>query len=605
MFFAAVFVYVFFIIDPRLLYHAYIVPLPGRDVRIVFPEFFLGREFLASFAHLPGGAAEYVGAMGSQWFFYDTVGAIILTALALCLFALTAGIARKIGLRHGRLMGLVAALIWVAAWGRYTFHLADQLALLGALVLVRLYVGARHPAVRTVGFIVLSPVVYVMVAGPYLLAAVVCGLFELLARHRKVPAAVCFAVGVCVPAVVGVRLLGANALDAYLRMTGLLALEPLESSRGPWEALLAAVLGAWFIGLVAGPWAIRRLIGQGNDAALIATARPRSVWRHVAVVAVVAIGAGAAVACYDHQAGRVLRINRYSKIGQWNELLDVAATCRPDDMSSHSRRQINRALFETRQLGDRMFAFPQHADGLLPGPVMEDIVFGLEEDLLAVGAVNQAEHLAAEALMIRGPTPHLLRVLAKAFLAKGERQAAKIFLTRLRGDLIHGRWARECMEQLARDPEMSADSDIQHIRSVMPRRDVVGVGDLEATLIRLLEANAGNRMAFEYLMAYYLLNWRLDDLAAAMETEPAAIHYQTLPEHVAEALIIHSAQAPGSASLNDLRISEAALRRAERFEAATATHGGNPQALNEALATDLPDSYFRYYRTGQSGRSRP
>jgi len=598
--FAALFAYLLLIIDPRILYHAYIVSLPGREVRIVFPEFFLGREFATSVLCAPGGAAEYLGALGSQLFYYDAVGAIILTAMAAALFVLSAGVMRKIGLRQGRLIGMAAVLVWTAAWGRYTFHLADQLALLGALVFVRLYVGLRRPPVRLIGFVALSPVFYVAVGGPYLLAAALCGLFELVSDGRKVLAAICFAVGVAVPVVVGVLLLGVSVADAAGRLTGLLALEPLETSPGLWEKLLVVAMVGVLVGPAVAVWAIRRLVGQAPQGA---AGRARPVWTYVAVAVVVAVGAYAATAAHDCQTSRVLRMNRHSKLSQWDELLDVAATCRPRDLSSYSCRQINRALFETGQLGDRMFAFPQFADGLLPRAIMGDITFGLEDDLLAVGAVNQAEHLAAEALTVRGPTPHLLRVLARAFLVKGELQAAKVFLTRLQGDLIYGQWARECMVRLEEDPELSLDEDIQRLRSVIPRRDFVGGGELEPTLIRLLEANPGNRMAFEYLMAHYMLNWQLDDLAEAVTSGAAATHYSTLPEHVAEALIIHSTQEGEDIDLGELDIPEAVLSRAEQFRAAESASGGSPQALREALAKDLPNSYFRYHRTRQSGGS--
>jgi len=596
--FATLFAYVLVRIDPRVVYHAYFVVLPRSETHIVFPEFFLGWEFFKSFVVLPGGLTEYVGALASQFFFYPVAGAAILAAVGLGAWSLAGGIARKIGLRHARLIGLAPVVVLVAMWGRYTFHLADQLALLGALIVVRLYVTAPRPAARTIGFVLLSPVLYVILAGPYLLAAAMCGLFELLARRKTVSAVVCVVVGGAVPWLVGAELLGASVLDAYGRLTGALAIEPLETSPGTWELLLAATMGAALVLLVAGRWAVHRLIGASGAPG------PDRRWHDVLAVALVVIAVGAALASYDRQAGRVLRINRYAKIGQWDKLLLVAAACSPDDLSVHSCRQVNRALFETGQLGNRMFAFPQRPDGLLPDARLDEIGFGLEDDLLAIGAVNQAEHLAAEALMVRGPTPHILRVLATAFMAKGEPQAARIFLTRLTRDLIHGPWARQRLAQLAQDPDLSDDETLQHIRAVMPKRDIVDAGDLETTLLTLLAANPRNQMAFEYLMASYLLDWCLDDLTGGLETYLPGMTYDRLPGHYAEAMVIRSSQHP-LPNLHGLAIPKEVFQRAEQFAALKAAHGHDAKALTEALATDMADSYFRYHRTGQSGRTSP
>ena len=601
--FAALFACVQYLIDPRILYHAYLVLLPGGRAHIVFPEFFLGWEFFETFTALPGGLTEYLGAMASQFFFYPFVGAAILAAVGLGVFVFAAGIARQMGLRYPHLMGLAPVLVLVAIWGRYTFHLADQLALLGALAWVRLYVAAPRSLARTVGFILFAPVLYVVVGGPYVLAAAMCGLFELLDRRKKIPGIICLALGAAVPWLVGVEVLGAGATDAYGRLTGLLPIERIESDRGPWEMLLAAALGATLLWVVAGRWAIQQLIGDSQGPVRNAP-RPRRRWHDALAVALIIIGAGAAVACFDHQARRVLNINCYARTGQWTKALAEAATCWPGDMSTHTRRQVNWALFESDEMGSRMFAFPQRPDGLLPNPMMDDIVFGAEETLLALGAVNQAEHLAAEALMVRGPTPHILTVLAKAFIAKGEPQAARIFLTRLERDLIHGRWARRCLERLDRDPTFSDDPAIRHIRSVMPKRDVLDTGDLEANLKLLLDANPGNRMAFEYLSAHYLLNWRLDDLAARLETSLPDISYQTLPDHYGEAMVIRSSQKP-LPNLHGFHIPPDVFQRAQQFNVTTQAHRHDADALSHALEKDFPHSYFRYHRTGRSGGMHP
>ena len=79
----------------------------------------------------------------------------------------------------------------------------------------------------------------------------------------------------------------------------------------------------------------------------------------------------------------------------------------------------------------------------------------------------------------------------------------------MRKDVIEGPWAEACLARLEQDPELSDDEEIGRLRSVMLRQDAIETTrDDEHMLRALLEQNKNNRMAFEYLMAYYLLNAR-------------------------------------------------------------------------------------------------
>jgi len=337
-------------------------------------------------------------------------------------------------------------------------------------------------------------------------------------------------------------------------------------------------------------------------AAGAATGRTALSRRAILVGVGVILGGILVFATHARDAKVVLRINYCSKMHQWDELLEVAQRHPQADREIGSRRQINRALFETGQLGSRAFAFRQSPDSLLP-MASGDIGFGLEDDLLALGSVNRAEHLAAESLSGRGATPHTLRVLARVFMAKGEPAAAKVFLTYLTKDIVHRRWAREALAKLSEAPERPADLEVQHIRGVMqqdPRLDAWGI-DVE--LLRLLTRNARNRMAFEYLMAYCLIVGDLDCATEYLARGLRTVRYDVLPTHYAEAVILHEYLRTGQPpDFRRLPIDPSTALLGQRAIAIMARYGDDEIGLAKAMAAALPDSYCCYYFTRRVGR---
>jgi hypothetical protein len=585
VFLAAVFAYVLIVIDPRLLYHAYIAELPGRGTRIVFPEFFLGGDFVRDFLLLPGGLTEYLGAFLSQLFYFPVVGSLILTCVAAGVMWLTAGLARRFNWEHTKMLACVPILVLMVIWSRYTFHLADQLALLLALVSARLYVGVQRPVRRGLSLVLGAGVIYYLIGGPLVLVLVMCGLFELLIKRNRILAGLNLVLAIALPLLASMLLADVGFIEALVRLVGPLPLEyPTEKLTGSWEQFLAVGLYGYFLFLASEPiWLSEQETDAGEEELEPSPSNPSALKRvlRVAVVVLlfVALGGGALVASYDRQAGRILRINYYAKTQQWDALLACAERCPPESLHVGSIRQINRALFETGQMGDRAFAFPQASRGLLPDVSLEELSFGPEYSLLALGAVNQAEHLAAESLAVRGPTPHALRVMAIAFLTKGEPDAARVFLNYLSRDLIQGPWAREQLAKLDAGSSMSDDPEISRFRSAMLSEQIIHMNRGVPTLLRHAETGT-NRMAFEYLMTHYLIRRQLDDAVELLET--GRHFYDNLPVHYGEAVILCSL-ARGSAPDSDLNIDDVcsqARARAEWFAKLLDRHRYDLDALD-------------------------
>ena len=116
-------------------------------------------------------------------------------------------------------------------------------------------------------------------------------------------------------------------------------------------------------------------------------------------------------------------------------------------------------------------------------------------------------------------------------------------------------------------------------------------------------------MAFEYLMAYYLLTRRIDKMVANLHRLDD-FDQARLPRHCEEAIVIHLEDTGSPAiDLGGRQIRPETWRRSGEFVQAVGRFQGNPSAAFTALHHDFGDSYFFFYVFGrndlQSAPARP
>ena len=212
----------------------------------------------------------------------------------------------------------------------------------------------------------------------------------------------------------------------------------------------------------------------------------------------------------------------------------------PDD-SDPVRFLTLYALARTGRLPWEMFHYPQLAssDALLFRDTIWDTIPGVADwrsDLyLELGRVNESQRWAHEALAVEGETPRVLERMALVYILNGNPDAAKTFVRALEKVPFQAARAQQYLAALDRDPGMRADPLVARIRPLMLRKDYVGTWSTEQILQQCLEANPSNRMAFEYLLAHYLLTSDMEGFASLAPR--LKDFYRDLPTHVQEALL--------------------------------------------------------------------
>ncbi len=114
-------------------------------------------------------------------------------------------------------------------------------------------------------------------------------------------------------------------------------------------------------------------------------------------------------------------------------------------------------------------------------------------------------------------------------------------------------------------------------------------------LTGLLEQNPGNRMAFEDLMAAYLLAGRVDKITAHAKYL-AGLGYREIPTLYEEAMLIYYGMQRQTLNLGQLAISRGTIERYERFVRLNQSLSADDrEAALQQLVGEFGTSYFFYY----------
>jgi len=503
------------------------------------PVFLLAPSFFHRFVGYPGGLLEYAAAFLAQLDCASWLGALVWTGLGgLILLATHHLLRRTTGVCSPLvLLGPMFLLLWLH--GRYDLP-ATSLAtgLLAALGLGLAYAAQPwdRPWLRlAVCWAFAASLFYLAGLYPCLLLVAICVLFELRARGRRWLGLGCLLS--CLMAPLGQVCLA----DAYrpllpkppgqgwtlAAVAALYLFYPLAAGVLAWHGKRAA--SAPSPGRVSAPAGAR----DGGARSERAGGQGRIIWAGALVV-----GWALIWLTFDGEHKRAIQISYYTEQRQWHKALAPGASIH----RANAETAINlvRVLYHAGRLSEDLFSFPV-ATGfeLLPG-----LSSGLEccraqaETLFELGQVNLAEHFAHEALETEGERPQTLMLLARINVLKQRPQVARIFLSVLRQIPFQRARADTALRRLEAGREGPADLELAQIRPRLVTTDQPSHAlPAEPLLRQLLLASPKNQMAFEYLMAHFLLTRQPDKLLAELGRVDD-FGYSNLPRHYEEALLL-------------------------------------------------------------------
>ena len=620
VFFSLFYLYLWMVVKPHLIYY-------GCGEITNFPVFYKGWAFFNEVVPHPGGPVKYLSDFLSQLLYYSWAGALVLTLHALLICVFTGYYLKKIGITRPRIISIIPAFLLLITYNGYTYHFTTALALLTALVFACIYVriAAKDNILNVLLFLFLSVVLYLIAAGACLYFSLLCCIYEIFFRRRFSTCLLYGALAVCIGYIIGVLIFKTSLIDAYSEL--LPFSWKIADYTNP-KKMIAPVYALYllipFVAIVFALWGLLtqhrffllHIKGSGKaksgkrkqkknapdkstDTDKTTASFKSKISIGLELLFLFAITAGTVIYFFNSERKAIFEVDYYLGKNQWKKVIEIGQDHQDNDHVVHA---LNRALYHLGLLSTDMFFFNQSMRSfMLSGADEGHSPWNKIGTYYDLGAVNKCECVLADSLEKYGERPELIKQLAIVRIAKNDIPSARIYLEALKKTLFYSGWACDYLKQLDTDPNMSGDEDIQYLRSVMLHENK---GELEFLLEEmftdLLKRNPENQMAFEYLMAFYMLMGDTDGFIKNIDRLDD-FNYPQIPRHYQEAILSYIYLTKNMSDLQGRRINIKILNRFKEFMQVVELYGNNRQAAFYELSKNYSDTYYFYYMFRVSG----
>lgn len=484
---------------------------------------------------LPGGLADYISEFLVQFYYMPVLGGAIIALLLMGIQATVWGLMKQYGARHdfpGYLLSFLPGIALWCAMGDQNVLLSFVVALFGALVIGWIHNRFHNRLVKVVFELVSTALVYWFL-GPVVFVYVVLMIGDTL-KNAKQKGNVFSGIGysaVILILTVAWILLTTQTLQYplyrifaglnYYRYPG--AISPLPFVVMVWAVVIP------FLGMI--PCRQKSLQKLQQSKVIIALS-------YVLVIVASWFGIKAS---FDEMTYDLIDYDFLVRTEQWDKIIEKAE--KKPATTPLSVSCVNLALSQKGMLADRLFEFYQNGiEGLFPAfsrdmtsPVSTSEVF------YRLGMVNDAERYmfeAQEAIPNFRKSARLTRRIAECEIINGNYEVAAKLLRRLQKTIFYSNWANQTMALLGNEKAINRHPIYGKLRKYREKKQDFLFSDREMDqMLGLLFLNdKSNKMAYEYLMCYVLLQ---RDLNKFMQYYPLGrfVGYDHIPRSFQEILI--------------------------------------------------------------------
>lgn len=291
----------------------------------------------------------------------------------------------------------------------------------------------------------------------------------------------------------------------------------------------------------------------------------------------------------NRQAGLTYEYEYYVVNEDWDGLIKC---CLSKEWIPHTVQYLNLALAWKGDMVNQLFKYDQRGpDGLIKNSDDRGVETSQAHIMFAMGNVAAAQDVAFNTLYsTEGICPAMLKMNAQAELIRGSYAVADKYLSILEKAPHYKRWAREQKRFLYNDEAVEADPLLGDGRRSWPSIEGFSMfGSPLEELMRVVDANPGNRRAMEYAFAYMLLAKDIKSVAGVVSRYYGQPGFQSLPVPVQEAVLFYSEYTRNVSGADVLGpewcaahgVSEDTFRRFQKFQDASLRNGGKaPKGFN-------------------------
>ena len=561
------------------------------------PIFLFYKPYFKEFLLYPGGPSELFTKFFSQFFLFDLFGALFISVLSVSVFIIAYKVIGKIlDFKYSLTLSFLPVALLLIIQNNHNYPLLITVKSLFALIFFLVYV--KIPQRYKVLFISLSFLIYYILGGwIYLFYVVLCIAYELLFRKdskKYIYAGLNVLVYFIYPYIAARYFFIISLKDAYLYIV------PLESYRWPFNFNVNLYSYLFFLSFPVLQIAIfvylkyikaglKKRKGKKRKSSSTGIYDTLLELIYILIVAVLLLRFS-----YNRQEANKIQIDYLAQQDRWEELLDLTPEILEYDVMVNYN--VNRALYHTGQLLDNLFGYPQMmgADVLFLENVPRPVKISAIDLYFDLGHIRAAQVLAYEGQTHFGYNPKILKSVVMTNIINEEYNIAERFLDILNKSIMHKKWVRRYRNYISDRSLIKSDSLIQLKRKLTPKFDFfIAIGERsDMDLIELLKENGNNKMAFEYLMAYYLLEFRLGDLVDYLG-KFKELGYGRYPHYIEEAILVSRFAFPSKEFEVDYSINQQTIEGFERFNNILSSFKNKAEA-ESALRRDFYHTYWYY-----------
>ncbi len=239
-------------------------------------------------------------------------------------------------------------------------------------------------------------------------------------------------------------------------------------------------------------------------------------------------------------AESIMKYDYLVRMNRWNDVIKYAEKKPP--RNNLSLAMLDLSLAKTGTMGDRMFNFEQNGiDGLFLHFAKEYVAPMMGSEIFyQLGLINASQEYSFESTETTpalNKTVRSVKRLAETNLINGHYEVARKYLKLLDKTIFYRKWAHKTEKYLYNEDLINSDPDWGDKRKMLIKKDFFfKVENMEGALNMLLKENPRNNMAYQYLMAFYLIN---KDLGNFMNRVPMMndLGYTRIPVGYQEAIM--------------------------------------------------------------------
>ncbi|MDR2497434.1 MAG: DUF6057 family protein [Tannerellaceae bacterium] len=483
-----------------LLFGCFLSRFPHHfHYREQFQMFLFTTDYFTDVCSTPGGFCNYLGRFLTQFYVYAWLGALIVGATLLAMRQLVYSITQKCGReRSGEWLSFLPALGYAFLLCDENTHIGGAIALCIALLLARAMMNIERKSLRRFAVPAAVPLAYMLIGGAICMSVLLWLMHEYKQKgRRKVEFAITTLASLAVAVITP---FAAKSIWMQYPVERLWAGVDYVHflNYNPWDVIYICILTLIIVGLAP------RLPGFGKLSHIASTLIG------TAALAALSLAVMIGIAAPQHASKEeIMAYDYHCRMRNWDKIISMAN--RKSPTTPMTVCCLNLALYHKGRLADDMFRYFQNGpDGLLPAfrrDFMIPTVGG--EAYYHLGFINTARRFAFEAMEALPDfqkSARSIKRLAETNMIAGHYERAAKYLHLLEHTLFYRKWAREAKPYLYSDSLVNTHPEWGSLRRFHTRQDFLfSEAEKDMMLGICFTQQPGNRMAYEYLMAYALL----------------------------------------------------------------------------------------------------